>query len=256
MSQSGPPPPSPAPGAGAFPHGAGAGAGARKPNAAKTPLRKRSYTLNLTFSTLLTTGIVALIAVGWVFMLGVMVGRGHNPEAKLQEFTGRVLRGKQTPVVQEPPQTILRAEDLHFGAALRDKPLHNSTAAVGLPAVQLPANQTNSTVAGQAPAPQAAHPSAQFAPQGSQASRFDFVYQAAVFRDAGQADRLRERLEGEGVRTVLETSPAKDGKNLYKVLAMRRGSEEDGKQLLVVLESLKLGPPLLRSKKPAPGGAR
>ena len=248
MSQSGPP--SPPPGAGASPHGAGA----RKPDASKTPLRKRSYTLNLSFSTLLTTGIVGLIAVGWVFMLGVMVGRGHNPEAKLHEFTGRVLRGKQAPVVQEPPQTILRAEDLHFGHALRDKPLHNSTAAVGLPASP-PARQTNSTVAEHAPAPQTAQPPAQLAPQGAQSSRFDFVYQAAVFRDAGQADRLRERLEGEGVRTVLETSPAKDGKNLYKVLAMRRGSEEDGKQLLAVLERLKLGPPLLRSKKPAPGGA-
>jgi hypothetical protein len=53
----------------------------------------------------------------------------------------------------------------------------------------------------------------------------------------------------------LETSPAKDGKSLYKVLALRRGTEEDGTQLLAVLERLKLGPPMLRAKKPAPGGA-
>jgi len=246
MSQSGPPSPPP-------------GAGARKPDTAKTPLRKRAYTLKLSFSTLLTTVIVALIGIGWVFMLGVMVGRGHNPDAKLNELTGRMLRGRQAPVVQEPPQAILRPEELNFGAALRDKPLHNSTAAVGTPVPQKPAGQANShgtsNIAGNAPAVQAAQPPAQLVPQGEQPSRFDFVYQAAVFRDAGQADRLRERLEGEGVRTTLETSPAKDGKSLYKVLALRRGTEEDDKQLLAVLERLKLGQPMLRSKKPAPGGA-
>jgi len=235
MSQSGTPSPPP-------------GAGARKPDASKIPLSKRAYTLKLSFPALLTTVIVALIGVGWVFMLGVMVGRGHNPDAKLNELTERMLRGRQTPVVQEPSHAILRPEELNFGPALRDKPLHNSTAAVGTPAAQAPDGQTNSAVernlAGNAPSVQAAQP-----------VRFDFVYQVAVFRDAGQADRLRERLEGAGLRTALETSPAKGGKSLYKVLALRRGTEEDDKQLLAVLERLKLGPPVLRSKKPTPGGA-
>jgi len=253
MSHSGSPPPPPPSGAGVSP----IAAGARKPDAPKTPLSKRAYTLKLSFSTLLTTVIFALIGIGWVFMLGVMVGRGHNPEAKIDEFTGRMLRGKQAPAVQEPPQAILRPEELNFGAALRDKPLHNSTAAVGTPAAQTPAAQTPAgpNVAGAVPAVQPAHPPAQLAPQGAQSSRFDFVYQAAVFRDPGQADKLRERLEGDGVRTSLETSPARDGKNLYKVLALRRGTDEDSAQLLAVLERLKLGAPILRSKKPAPGGA-
>jgi hypothetical protein len=240
MSQSPPPPP---PGAGGSPPG-----GARKPDAPKTPLNKRAYTLTLTFSRLLTAAIVALIGVSWVFMLGVMVGRGHDPDAKLREITGRVLRSKPAPVAQEPPQAILRPEELDFGPSLRDKPLHNGTAA------QMPSRQTNSTaassVAGNATFVQAAQP----APQSAQPPRFDIVYQVAAFRDAGQADRLRERLEGEGVRTNMEKSPAKDGGSVYKVLAVRRGTEEDDRQLLAVLDRLKLGQPLLRSKKPVSGG--
>jgi len=247
MSQSGSPAP---PGAGSSPPGAGA----RKPDASKAPLSKRSYSIKLTFSALLTTVIVALIGIAWVFILGVMVGRGHNPDTKLHELTGRVLRGRQAPVVQEPPQAILRPEELNFGTALRDKPLHNSTAVA-----QTPTGQTNSTVvstvAGNAPAVQATQPPPPLALQGAQPARFDFIYQVAAFRDSGQADRLRERLEGEGVRTTMETSPAKDGKSLYKVLALRRGTEEDDRQLLAVLERLKLGPSLLRSKKPVTGGA-
>ena len=244
MSQS--PPPSP-PGAGGSPPG-----GARKPDSPKTSLNKRSYTLTLTFSRLLTAAIVALIGVSWVFMLGVMVGRGHDPDVKLREITGRVLRNRQTPAVQEPPQAILRPEELDFGPSLRDRPLHNSTA------VQMPSRQANGTaassVAGNATFVQAAQPPAPSAPQGAQSTRFDVVYQVAAFRDAGQADKLRERLEGEGVRTALDKSPAKDGGSVYKVLAVRRGTEEDDKQLLAVLDRLKLGPPVLRSKKPVPGG--
>jgi len=235
------------------------GANARKPDASKTPLKKRAYTLNLTFSTLLTAVIVALIGVSWVFMLGVMVGRGYNPDTKVREFTERVLRGKQTPPVQEPPQAILRPEELQFGAALRDKPLHNGTAAAGTPAAQTTARQANSPAAtgavGNTATAQAVQPPTQLVPRGAQPTRFDFIYQVATFRDTEQADKLRERLEGEGVRTTLERTPTKDGKNLYKVLAVRRGTEEDNKQLLALLDRLRLGLPLLRSKKPLPDGA-
>jgi len=233
------------------------GAGARKPDAPKTPLNKRAYTLNLTFPALLTTAIVGVIAVCWVFMLGVMVGRGYNPDAKLNELSERVLRNRQTPVVQEPPQAILRPEELNFGAALRDRPIRNSATDAEMPVAEMPVSQENSTVAdgvtGNAPAVHTPPP----APPASQdvlPTRFDFIYQAAAFRDAGQADRLRERLEGEGVRTVLETSPGRDGRNWYKVLAVRRGTEEDSKQLVAVLESLRLGQPMVRSKKPVPVG--
>jgi cell division septation protein DedD len=256
MSQSGPPAPSP--GAGA----SQSGAGARKPDAPKIPLNKRAYTLKLSFSMLLTTAIVALIGISWVFMLGVMVGRGDNPDVKVREFTERVLRGKQAPAVQEPPQAILRPEELNFSVALRDRPLHNGTAAVGTPAAQPQTSQTGGAVqvapARNGTASQTAQLPAQTVPPGAQSAqsvRFDFVYQVAAFREPEQADKLRERLEGEGVRTSMEKSPAKGGKGLYLVLAVRRGTEEDNGQLLAIFERLKLGAPLLRSKKPVPGGA-
>ena len=246
-------PPSSLQGTGASPPGAGA----RRSDAGKTPLNKRAYTLHLTFSMLLTAVIVALLGVSWVFVLGVMVGRGYNPETKMHELTDRMLRGNQAPPVQEPPQAILKPEELNFSSALRDRPLYNSTAAVAPPA-QTQAHQTNSTAPNTAAGnslPQVVQPPTQLVPQGAQPTRFDFVYQVATFRDIEQADRLRERLEGESVRTAMEKSPAKDGKNLYKILALRRGTEEDNKQLLAVLERLKLGLPLLRSKKPVPGGS-
>ena len=231
---------------------------ARKPETQKTPLNKRAYTLNLTFSLLLTSAIVGLIGVSWVFMLGVMVGRGYNPETKIREVTERVLR-KQAPMVQEPPQAILRPEELNFSVALRGNPIHNGTAAVGAQAAQTPIRQAGAAAltpaAGNSASVQAVQPPTQLVPQGMQPTRFDFVYQVAAFRESEQADKLRERLEGEGVRTSMERSPARDGKSLYKILVLRRGTEDDNKQLLALLDRLRLGFPLLRSKKPVTGGA-
>jgi len=249
MSQSGPSPPPP-------------GAGARKPDAFKKPISKRAYTLNLTFSMLLTAVIVALIGISWVFMLGVIVGRGYNPDTKVHEITGRMLRGRQAPGVQEPPQAVLKPEELDFGLALRDRPLHNATAAMRAPAAQTPARQTNDAAARsgteQPVSGQTVKPPTQLVPQDASSARYDYTYQVAVFREAEQADKLRERLEGEGVRTTMEKSQTKDGRSLYKVLTALRGTEEDNTQLLALLDRLKLGPPLLRSKKAVPGktGAR
>jgi hypothetical protein len=94
-------------------------------------------------------------------------------------------------------------------------------------------------------------------PPGAQPALFDVAYQVAVFREAAQADKLRERLEGEGVRNSLEKNPTRDGKSVYyTVFALRRGTAEDEKQLLAVLERLKLGQPMLRSKKPVSGGGK
>ena len=205
---------------------------------------------------LLTAAIVALIGVSWVFMLGVMVGRGYNPEAKLREVTERMLR-KKAPVAQEPPQAILRPEELNFSVALRSNSSHNGTIAMGAKAT--PTHQTSAAAlaaaVGHNASAQAVQPPTQLVPQGAQPTRFDFVYQVATFRESEQADKLRERLEGEGVRTSMERSSTKDGKSLYKVLVARRGTEEDNKQLLVFLDRLRLGLPLLRSKKPVMGGA-
>jgi hypothetical protein len=228
--------------------------GPRKPDAKKTPLAKRSYSFKLTFPTLLTALIVSLISLGWVFMLGVMVGRGDNPDAKVAEFAARVLNGNRAKPLREPEQTILKPEELDFIPALRDKPRfsaqHNATTTV-----------VTAAVAGKPAAEKQAEGeigiarNAEAATQPARPAMHDYVYQVATFKEPDQADRLRERLEGEGLRTRLEKSPARDGKStFYKVHALLRGDEEDNRRFLASLERLRLGPPLLRAKNPVKSG--
>ncbi len=250
MSQSGPPP---LPGG-----GPPSGAAPRKPDAKKPPLGKRSYTLKLSFSMLMTTIIVSLIGISWIFLLGVMVGRGYNPDAKVAEFASRFSRGSSAPV-KEPPNEVVKPEDLRFMSSLKNKadfsahnatlpalPAHNATLPKSAAAGRSPAAGAEDASGGLSAGRPAAEPAAAPRP-----SMHDYVYQVATFRESDQADRLRERLEGAGLRTRLDKTPTKDGKgSFYKVQALLRGTDEDNQDLLAALEKLKLGLPLLRSKTP------
>lgn len=221
-------------------------------NAAGTPLGKRSYTLRLTFSALITAVIVLIIAVGWSFVLGVMVGRGYNPEKKVPQLA-TLLPSEQTPKTARehvgdalPKAEVMKPEDLSYANTLRAKPgqtsvpvkpknMQNATAPVSTPPVAT------------APAHTPADPAA---PAQPKEPLFDAVYQVATFKDADSVDRLRSRLEGKGLRTRMD----KDGK-LLKVMVLVRGTNirlEEVQQLMV---EMNLGKPIQRSKTPA-GRAR
>ena len=74
--------------------------------------------------------------------------------------------------------------------------------------------------------------------------KFDYVYQAAAFRDKGDGDALRARLEEKGLRTRLQ----KSGK-VYLVQVLLRGSEREAENVRETLRRLGLGKPIRLSKK-------
>lgn len=81
-------------------------------------LSSRKYTITLSFSGLITSGIIMIIAIGWIFAFGVIVGRGYNPEKKLPELA-KLLPPPDG--VQEPAkaQGILKPEELTFMTDLK-----------------------------------------------------------------------------------------------------------------------------------------
>ncbi|WP_165072228.1 SPOR domain-containing protein [Desulfovibrio sp. ZJ200] len=100
-------------------------------------------------------------------------------------------------------------------------------------------------------ASQAAQPSQ--APQVSQpkAPLFDWLFQAAAFKDKADADRLRARLEERGLRSRQQ----KSGKVLLVMVSLR-GTELDAANLREELRRMKLGAPILAAKKPVSGKSR
>lgn len=89
-------------------------------------------------------------------------------------------------------------------------------------------------------------------PKAAQAEPlFDYSFQVAAFKDKADADKLRARLESKGLRSRQQ----KSGKVLL-VLVNLRGTELDAANLREELQRMKLGKPLLASKKAVSGKSR
>ena len=89
-------------------------------------------------------------------------------------------------------------------------------------------------------------------PKAAQAEPlFDYSFQVAAFKDKADADKLRARLESKGLRSRQQ----KSGKVLL-VLVNLRGTELDAANLREELQRMKLGKPILASKKAVSGKSR
>ena len=148
---------------------------------------------------------------------------------------------------ETPPQKILAPEELRFARVLRgeappsvpaspppaSQPVPQSGPQSGSPAGQLPQN------------PQPAAEQALAAPAAPAVQMYDYEFQVGAFRDEETVDALRQRLEGRGLRTRMQRS----GK-LYVVLVLLRGDEARAAEVVAIAESMGLGKPMQRGKKP------
>ncbi len=73
---------------------------------------------------------------------------------------------------------------------------------------------------------------------------FDYVFQVAAMRTEDSVDALWQRLEGRGLRTRMQ----REGK-MYYVLVLLRGDELRATEVVQTLDSMRLGKPLMRSRK-------
>ena len=225
------------------------------------PLSKRSYTLRLTFSSLLTAGIVLVIGIGWAFVLGVMVGRGYNPEKKVPQLA-TLLPAEQSasPAAREkvgdalPKAEVMKPEELRYASSLKGKPgqatpepkpknMQNATAPVLAPVALPGAPVAPPALAQDHPGGVEQKPRVEAAPQGG--AMFDFVFQVATFKDSDSVDKLRARLEGKGLRTRMD----KDGK-LLKVMVLLRGTADAAQGVQQQMVEMGLGQPIQRGKSP------
>lgn len=214
--------------------------------------------------------IVMLACIGWAFFMGYMVGHGQNPGEEMRELTG-IGRPDREPLA-EMDKAMAGSED----AGLRDKladlsrqpvggapaAANASAAPAAAPAAKSPYpfnKPSDNGLAAWGNAPKgAAQPASEktAAPAKPQAATngaplYDFVFQVAAFRNVDDADRLRQRLEGQGLRTRGQ----KSGK-LTLVMVHMRGTDLDAANLKEELQRMRLGSPLQKSKKRVGGKPR
>lgn len=224
--------------------------------------------LRLRLSSLLALAFLGVAAIALAYVGGVMTGRASaSAERRLASVdAGRAapqpsVRSPGSPVDPDAPQEgpgILSPEELRFARALRNEdgapepvPLPRGAQAPVAPAPQVPpvTLPPPGQAPGHAPAPAPAVASLQ-APAGTPAAAQappmqDYVFQMGAFRDEDSVDSLRQRLEGRGLRTRMQ----REGK-LYVVLVLLRGDAARAEEVTRIAEELRLGKPILKSRKP------
>lgn len=224
--------------------------------------------LRLRFSSLLALAFLGVAAIALAYVGGVMSGRASaSAERRLAaveaartaplpsaEAEARGAPGA-TPPREAPERGILAPEELRFARALRNEDGAPETpAAPQAPPAPArlsgqPAPAAQAAAPGAAPsAPVVALPGAEPAPapgRAPAAPMHDYVFQVGAFRDEESVDNLRQRLEGRGLRTRMQ----REGR-LYVVLVLLRGDDARAGEVMRIAEELRLGAPMIRSRKP------
>ncbi len=205
--------------------------------------RSRVVTLTLRIPTVIGGLLALVVGLVWVFILGIMVGRGQAPESQIPHIAGLMPRVESSAIA--PPQittpqtdTIIPEEDLSYAAALKADTSRRA------PERQAP-QETRASTPEVRPAAAESRPTPPATPQES----FDYVYQVAAYKSAAPCDELVAKLKKSGLKAYTEKSDDKGGP-WYKTMVSYRGTPDDVDTLREKLLPHKLTRLILKSKSP------
>jgi len=265
----------------------------RKPrkSAANASLgEKRRFVLRLSGPMTALLGTILAVAVGWSFFMGFMVGRGQNPETRVEQMTGMLggpsASAKSAPAPANAPGAAnapgqdAPAQPGAAGADGQQPPQAAEKAPDGAPAAQPQQDQAAQKPA--APAYPFAHPTGnslaawgikpgqQGAQQGQPAGQTtDQAGQASPARPQAQQPKastgpafdfvyqvaaFKAADDADKLRTTLEgkglRTRTKKSGKLTLVMVSMRGTEDDAYRLREELQHMRLGVPIKILQKP------
>lgn len=226
----------------------------RPPRTAKKD--KQKFTFQLGLSNFLFLAILVVIGMAWSFILGVIVGRGHQPEKMAAEMAHRVLP-EDFPLLTDNNEQVLSGEELEFFDQLKRSPSRRTGAPTTAPAPVAkkapeppkPQPDTKAKQAALQAAQQLADAREQAAPDSGKDQVFVFNYQVAALETMEQAQRVIKQLAPGGFKTsVIQASHA--GKTWFRVYVHHQGSVPSAEALKEKLKGYGIASTLLRSKTP------
>lgn len=177
--------------------------------------------------------LVLVCAVGWAFFMGLMVGRGQNPQDSIHAATG--LMKPEEPVKAAP--AVLPEPELEAGAPAAPE----ATAAVQAP--EKPAQPQKPAVSRETPKKAPARP--QQREKTDPGERFDWTFQAGAYKSRTDANEASAKLNRNGLKSAVR----KSGK-VWLIIISMRGNAADVSAMRQKVRSLKLDRPMQLSKTP------
>lgn len=218
----------------------------------------RTYTFNCTFGGLAALATAATLALSLFFVLGVLVGRGHRPEAAIPPID-RIMP-TENQARSAPSPEILKAEELQYSEQLGQKGPEAQPARpidkVERKAPEKPKAETQNPKAEALAAikkdekkPGKAEQAGKTDQKDEDTRRYDYIYQAASFPTQDEAKAFLKRVKAQGLKADIETGSA-SGKAWYRVVVFFQGTPADTRGLKEKLGGLGVPKPLMRAKTP------
>lgn len=187
----------------------------------REPRPQAGVRFGISWPLLCAISLVLICAVGWAFFMGLMVGRGQNPQTSIENMAG--LSQSDTPFVAEEaaanPLPDMLEPELDAGETrippapvVAPKPL---------------------------PKPKPAAPA-----KPAKAQQYNYTFQVAALKNQQDAKKTSATLSKNGFRSSFR----KDGK-VWLVLISLRGGASDVTAMQKKLASLKMGKAMQLSKK-------
>lgn len=230
----------------------------------KSRLRDKTITFTLSVPKVFFGALFALFVLVWVFIFGIMLGRGHNPEEVVPELAKVMPTPAASQPSPAPADEVLQSRDLKYHDSLKGKNAAQPPRAVSpvvtpkqpaQPAAQ-PGNQQKPATAPKPveqpkPAPQTPQPKPQTvsAPDQDQ-TVYNYVYQVAAVNDKKQAQTLQQKLLNSGIAAKVTETQA-NNKTWFRILVNFKGRPEDTRKLREKLAAHKITDIILRGKAPA-----
>ncbi|PKN43099.1 MAG: hypothetical protein CVU60_01710 [Deltaproteobacteria bacterium HGW-Deltaproteobacteria-18] len=220
---------------------------------------KNKLSFQLGLSGFLSLAVLVVIGMAWSFILGVIVGRGYQPEKMAMEMAQKVLP-EDFPLLTEKNEEVLKGEELEFFDKLKQGP--TSVAPAPAPQAKAPtppqpkpqptaapkpeqspieaALQSAATAAGQSPATAA---------KNAKEEVFVFNYQVAALASMEQAQTFLKKLDPAKFKTSVVTA-THEGKTWYRIYVHHQGTVDSALALKEQLKGSGIGGVLLRSRTP------
>ncbi|MBU1002811.1 MAG: SPOR domain-containing protein [Proteobacteria bacterium] len=227
------------------------------PREAHTKERKeqnepRRFSFSLSTAGVASLIVVSAAALAWVFILGVLVGRGYHPEQAVPQLAQIMPRAEQQTA---EPEGVLKAEDLDFYETLQKKPgaAPGQSSPKAKPEPDAPVAKASPAAAVQQPPVESpAEPTViDRQPQAQQleTQQFRYVYQVSSLKDPDMALIFGGKLNKMGLKTSIEQAQA-SGATWYRVLVHYTGTPEGTDELKAALATVGVKKPIMKSKQP------
>lgn len=201
--------------------------GERKKDIPQQENASGGWSLQLTPSLLLMLVVFELVTLSFFFLFGLIIGKGTVPPPPQIELE-RILPAEEGRT--EQAQEILPQEELRFMANLKADESATEQQPAPASSVERPESSKNAASV-----------------LADDSSLYDFVIRVAAFKSDEQADVLRARLEGAGMRTRLQREKAQKGTWSF-VLILFRGTEVKMNQMRETLPSFGIRDSIIVSK--------